>query len=94
MGTLLSALAGILLHLGTQDTLVPGRSVCVCVVGCRGFGAPSLNDKEEMGQDGGCRITAVSPRSPLFSGVCSSLLIIIQGPGRGSCMVVGEADRQ
>ena len=62
--------------------------------GVGGLELPVLTDKEEMGQDGGCRITAVSPRSPLFSGVCSSLLIIIQGPGRGSCMVVGEADRQ
>lgn len=55
---------------------------------------PVLTDRGEMGQDGAFRITAVSPGSPLFSGVCSSLLIIIQGPGRGSCMVVGEADRQ
>ena len=65
MGTLLSALAGILLHLGTQDTLVPGRSVCVCVVGCRGFGAPSLNRQGRDGQDGGCRVTACLP-GPLY----------------------------
>lgn len=93
MGILLSALAGILLRLGTQDPLVPGCSVCV-LWGVRGLGLPVLTDKGEMGQDGGFRITAVSPGSPLFSGVCSSLLITIQGPGRGSCMVVGEADRQ
>lgn len=68
--------------------------MCVCVLcvlwGCGRHGFGTLWKWRRGGRGGPGQLPAAGS---LSSGVCGSLIIIL-APDRGSCVVLGEADRQ